>query len=264
MLMSKIIFNTVIIEVTRRCNMRCPHCLRGDAQNIDIDLEILDRFLSNFKDGFIREMLFTGGEPSLNPEAIKFTLDTIKKYNITVQYFTMITNGKNFSNEIVSIVNSAGNFGVLLSLDSFHDKLTDEDYKQLSRVKNIMSKEYNSGESENPEHSIRRIGRAKENNIGRITDVEDDLIFSSYHNNYILVSHLVCTCLGDVLKNCNYSFYDDDILSALVLCDYDDDIQGILQEEAKNSYIHSLEGIVEKGSLIYKFFNFLRLSGVRI
>lgn len=24
----------VAIEVTRRCNMKCAHCLRGDAQNI--------------------------------------------------------------------------------------------------------------------------------------------------------------------------------------------------------------------------------------
>ena len=39
-ILSKVIFNTVIIEVTRRCNMSCPHCLRGDAQNVDMDLYI--------------------------------------------------------------------------------------------------------------------------------------------------------------------------------------------------------------------------------
>lgn len=27
---------SVFIEVTRRCNMCCAHCLRGDAENIDI------------------------------------------------------------------------------------------------------------------------------------------------------------------------------------------------------------------------------------
>ena len=62
--MNNVLFNTIIIETTRRCNMACPHCIRGDAQNMDIDLYILDTFLSNFKDGYIREILFTGGEPS--------------------------------------------------------------------------------------------------------------------------------------------------------------------------------------------------------
>ena len=29
--------NSMAIEVTRRCNMACPHCLRGEAQGINID-----------------------------------------------------------------------------------------------------------------------------------------------------------------------------------------------------------------------------------
>ena len=28
--------NNVVIEITRRCNMCCAHCLRGDAENVDI------------------------------------------------------------------------------------------------------------------------------------------------------------------------------------------------------------------------------------
>lgn len=28
--------NNVFIEVTRRCNMCCAHCLRGDAESIDV------------------------------------------------------------------------------------------------------------------------------------------------------------------------------------------------------------------------------------
>ena len=32
----EIYVESLVIEVTRRCNMRCEHCLRGDAQNLDI------------------------------------------------------------------------------------------------------------------------------------------------------------------------------------------------------------------------------------
>lgn len=45
------------IEVTRRCNMCCDHCLRGMAQNLDI-IVLPDH------------VFFTGGEPFLNVKAI--------------------------------------------------------------------------------------------------------------------------------------------------------------------------------------------------
>lgn len=27
---------SLVVEITRRCNMKCPHCLRGNAQRVDI------------------------------------------------------------------------------------------------------------------------------------------------------------------------------------------------------------------------------------
>lgn len=43
--------NNVFIEVTRRCNMCCAHCLRGDAESIDIQEKYIDAFLDNFEKG---------------------------------------------------------------------------------------------------------------------------------------------------------------------------------------------------------------------
>lgn len=37
----EIYVNYLAIEVTRRCNMKCEHCLRGDAQNLDISTAVL-------------------------------------------------------------------------------------------------------------------------------------------------------------------------------------------------------------------------------
>lgn len=34
--MEKLIFNDLTIELTRRCNMACGHCLRGDTENVDL------------------------------------------------------------------------------------------------------------------------------------------------------------------------------------------------------------------------------------
>lgn len=38
------------IEMTRRCNMNCDFCARGQAQNVDITHEIIDKTLDEMKD----------------------------------------------------------------------------------------------------------------------------------------------------------------------------------------------------------------------
>ena len=87
--------NSVFIEVTRRCNMCCAHCLRGDAESIDIQEKYIDAFLDNFEKGaYISSLTFTGGEISLNIPAIRYTLKAVKERGIAVGSFYMVTNGK--------------------------------------------------------------------------------------------------------------------------------------------------------------------------
>lgn len=43
----EIYVNYLAIEVTRRCNMKCNHCLRGDAQNLDISTAVLSGIASS-------------------------------------------------------------------------------------------------------------------------------------------------------------------------------------------------------------------------
>lgn len=255
MFMNNFIFSTVIIEVTRRCNMSCPHCLRGDAQNVDMDLYILDKFLSNFKNGYIREILFTGGEPSLNPEAIQFTLETVRKYNITVQSFLMITNGKHISDELVSIVNSTGNFNVAVSQDIYHDALTEDDYRQLRKISGVYSKSIDARDT-----NLLNIGRAKKNNIGS-REFSMHLVFSEYYGYNVVVYPIVCTCLGDVLESCNYSF-DSDYKSKI--CEYDDDLYLVLRDLYSERKFASLESICFMGKKMYMFFEYLKKKGIEI
>jgi len=33
----------LVIEVTRRCNMECEHCLRGEAENVDMDIKYIEK-----------------------------------------------------------------------------------------------------------------------------------------------------------------------------------------------------------------------------
>ena len=65
-LLKKINIYSLSIEITRQCNMCCIHCMRGDAENVNLDPNILNSFLKQVKD--ITTLTITGGEPSLVPE----------------------------------------------------------------------------------------------------------------------------------------------------------------------------------------------------
>jgi MoaA/NifB/PqqE/SkfB family radical SAM enzyme len=59
--------DNVIIEITRRCNMKCEHCLRGAQQRLDIPDDVLSKFFLRIRDSYINHLCLTGGEPSLAP-----------------------------------------------------------------------------------------------------------------------------------------------------------------------------------------------------
>lgn len=88
----KISYYNLILEITRRCNMNCAHCMRGEAQNIDIPFEVIDKALENVS--HIGNLTLTGGEISLNPPAISYVAQQIIKRGINVDNIYMVTNGK--------------------------------------------------------------------------------------------------------------------------------------------------------------------------
>ena len=57
-------FDIVDIEITRKCQIKCKHCCRGDAQNVDMSEEIMEKFISQCDS--INYLTFTGGEPFCN------------------------------------------------------------------------------------------------------------------------------------------------------------------------------------------------------
>ena len=59
----KLSYKELAIEVTRRCNMQCSHCMRGHAENHTISKEVVDRLLDEVS--VVGRLLLTGGEPFL-------------------------------------------------------------------------------------------------------------------------------------------------------------------------------------------------------
>lgn len=153
--------DNLVFEIPRQCNMNCLHCLRGEAENLNISLNIIEATLDKVKS--ISTITFSRGEPSLNVEAMKYTLTVCKKRNIPVSSFYVVTNGKKVSDEFINILQEwyfyslECNYGdklldykdipkyhdwikddffggVALSSDKFHDKIP---FRNLAKLQNL-------------------------------------------------------------------------------------------------------------------------------
>lgn len=89
--MEKISINNLIVEVTRRCTLKCAHCLRGDAQDLDMQIAYIDKLLEQVE--YISTVTFTGGEPSLNTPIISYFLTQLELKDIGLGSFYIATNG---------------------------------------------------------------------------------------------------------------------------------------------------------------------------
>ena len=88
-------FENLVLEITRRCNMTCAHCMRGDAQEVDMRYEVLEELFKNT--GYIRRLVLTGGEPSLAWNRIESIIDLARKYGCEIGSFFCATNAKEYS-----------------------------------------------------------------------------------------------------------------------------------------------------------------------
>lgn len=100
--MKKITWDSLAIELTRKCQLCCPHCFRGESQNLNISNEDIDRFFQNTE--IINHLYFTGGEPTLNLDSMQYILDKLYEYGIPVFKLGIVTNGYEVSDRFINIV----------------------------------------------------------------------------------------------------------------------------------------------------------------
>lgn len=115
-----------MIEITRKCNLACENCLRGDAQNITMSKEVIDRIFEDASD--CKQVLFTGGEPLLAINEIEYFIDKLIASDWTTSNIAMTINGTICNPKIIDIANkfcqsrSDSTFHIIISDDEFHDK----------------------------------------------------------------------------------------------------------------------------------------------
>ena len=142
--MNKMILHALAFEVTRNCNIRCAHCMRGEAQNINMKRSVIDDFFDKEKNNFvfskIYDIIFTGGEPTLNPNLIIYAINKIIVNEIPVKHISMVTNGQIFVPKLVEAFNK---FNVYRNLKLREELVTGDEYER-GEIAYKMYKDYNA------------------------------------------------------------------------------------------------------------------------
>ena len=96
------------METTRRCNLACAHCYKGDADAIDSDPEIPGVLFNYFQD--VDFICLQGAEPFMNTEGLRQINTALKENKVSFGSFSFVTNGTILDEEFLDI------------LEDIHDK----------------------------------------------------------------------------------------------------------------------------------------------
>jgi len=230
--MKEVIFEDLIIEVTRRCNLRCDHCLRGEQEDIDIADVYYDTVFA--KIDYIETLTLTGGEPSLVPYRIRRILNSLIHNKVEIGSFYIATNAYDIHDEFIRVLmdlylysNDRDMCRVDISNDYFHDNNFHESEK-LMMFKFAGNKYKDSGHDYYNFQNIINEGFGSNVSIpGRsynahclFVEEEDDMI--KFHGEVIYLN-----AEGKILIGCDYSYESQRYNE---ICSYNEDILKELKE----------------------------------
>lgn len=107
---------TIALDVTPRCNMRCPHCYAASLLHLGpIELEVLQGALDEAYDLGVFHYILQGGEPILEPGRLEAIL---RACHPDETYLNVVTNGWSMSGETVRWLRELKVDKITFSLDS--------------------------------------------------------------------------------------------------------------------------------------------------
>lgn len=210
----KLDVNELMIEVTRRCNMRCGHCLRGESRKEDLDISLLENFLDAVAS--IGCIIFGGGEPSLVPNIVMDILRLIKKKSIPVYRFYIVTNGKKVSKAFLNAIMQWYEYVeddcyddmpamLALSQDKFHEPIPEKNRKKLRMFSFFSEDEHNTDFDKIP---VQNLGRARSLTAQKKRDPRCSLnVHAERYDDKINISDIISfTVDGYIVPDCDYEY----------------------------------------------------------
>lgn len=232
MTQQKYSINELMVEITRKCNMSCGHCLRGAAQNVNIKPEFITAMLEQVYQ--VSTLTITGGEPSLNVKGIRFLLSELKRLDVHVGAFYIVTNGSksSISPEFMQVCMElyqyqelrgewAENIKMLqMSDDYFHDQDLHREVKETLSMFSFFStrnNNYNGGQGL-IEQGRQEYGREL---IVRGLIIDDDVIEGDVYLN----------ALGNITSCCDMSYKTQHYKKLCSVYNFSEYIESIREKE---------------------------------
>lgn len=212
--------DSLILELTRRCNMCCEHCLRGDAENENMTLEVAIRAIDSFSS--INSITFSGGEPTLCEDVFDKIVTHIIENDVNVYGFYVASNGKKVSMPFMCSLAKLyahicrKNRGYMddyqctfdISRDQFHEDISMENKSILKAFT------FTSERGEISDFGILNEGRARDAGIGyrnqdynKPFEPEEELYSGDTCNRYEMV---YVNVFGNIYSDCDWSYDTQD------------------------------------------------------
>lgn len=196
-------YNNIMLEVTRRCNLACEHCLRGKQQKKDMEERLFYRLPEK-----IGSISITGGEPTLYPNLFEY----MKRGGVWPENLWIKSNGKCFKRpfalEFIDYVGymsyqEPGMTSFTLSADQYHHTNKDIRFQYEDLFEQYGVTDYFHVDN-TMIHSVIAEGNAKDWGDRKLEteelEVEDDYVTSDIYIGYN----------GNVSIGCNRSFVNAD------------------------------------------------------
>lgn len=220
--------------------MTCEHCLRGEAENKIISSQYMEDTIKQYD--YIGIITFTGGEPSLNPQAIETFIELCKTHNVGVGSFYITTNAKQASNKfLLAIMNlylycddNEEVTSLTISNDNFH-----ENYEEVIRKLQVFKfthlkyddKELNYMERRGTQTMINQGYYAENYGDGRRNTPENinDVRIEEYDNS-VSISEvtLYLNCNGQIILGCDWSYKNQE---KHILCECSESIHDAILKQ---------------------------------
>ena len=196
------VLDNLVFEIGRGCNMKCAHCLRGEAQNVQMKYDCIDKVLENVES--LNSLTLSGGEPMMYPETIEYIINKIIERKISVMSFFIATNGSIISEKVAMALvrlfawcDEKELCELKISADKYHnnDYEVIEFWKMFSftNVDTSLEDKYLLAEG----RAFDIVGAHRKPSDDGITMEDEDTVSEGF---------IYVNALGDILTGCNYSY----------------------------------------------------------
>jgi organic radical activating enzyme len=235
-------FVDVVFELTRWCNMECPHCLRGEKEKLRIKKQYIDALFS--KVTRIGTLMFTGGEPTLAIDLMEYAIESMIHHHVTYNHFWISTNGLNFTKRIQQCLlrlfsgsEEKELNGLQVSIDNYHTQIDAWKIENWAdREVGWLAKLDMRGSSSISQNLLFE-GRAKEN-YGEATRKPDHNIRLFYGGK--IEGVLYVNVKGNILSSCDLSYKSADRKNSRYVVSH---VNNNIIEDLEWFFLHHLDRI---------------------